>query len=229
MFPLSASMVFGVPLEKKYSALGVDFRSATEGWTTVDVGLEEPLLIEQRSDVLGGVVWDCARVACGLLGKLPEIVEGRFPEGTRVLELGCGTGVVGLACAGRGASVLCTDQSPELATTNARGKLRVQKFLWGETSLQENFHIVVGSDCLYDPKALPSLLKTLLALTTQDTVLYIAYKRRRDDTEAPFFKALETHFEHVAFTHPNNIAPPYDNKGLYLCRIAHKRSIIDER
>jgi len=50
----------------------------------------------------GGVLWDTAPCVAA-------VVLDRAPRGRRVLELGCGLGLVSLACARAGASVLATD------------------------------------------------------------------------------------------------------------------------
>ena len=61
----------------------------------------------------GAVLWDSAT----------DVARALFRHdltGRRVLELGCGCGLVGVVCAVRGARVLCTDVDPHTLTATAR-------------------------------------------------------------------------------------------------------------
>lgn len=240
-FEVSVETVFAEAPSK--GALGVDFVEATKPVTRVDlgpapaVGFRKPvrvLSVEQRMSEggIGGAVWDCGRVAVALLHRLPECKDGRFP-GTRVLELGTGTAVVGIACWLRGAAVTLTDRPDvleALARRNAAAVVAddewpadfdVRPLVWGSdvSSLHPPFDIVVASDCLYDVTALPALLETLLAVTDAASVVYLVYKRRLDERERPFFLELERHFATVAFVDRSD-----DNFcGVHFCRLAHKK------
>ena len=76
--------------------LGVDFMRASR--PSLSVALRRAgvsLTLAQDLDLgLGGVVWDCGVALAELLDAHPELVRGK-----RVLELGSGTGVVGIAAA----------------------------------------------------------------------------------------------------------------------------------
>ena len=196
------------------SKLGISFTEAQKKETRV-----RDLLVEQSMEEIGGVVWDCSRLTCAVL---PEV------RGKRVLELGCGAGVVGMACARAGATVLCTDGSQkmvDLALRNATKNnvdLDVALLRWGD-AVQESFDVVFASDCCYDHAALPALLETLRAVTRPHTVVYLTYKRRHDHYEATFFTDLESHFHTVHFSHPDSLPDPWRASGFYLCRIANPR------
>ena len=87
--------------------------------------------------------------------------------GRRVLELGCGLGLVAVAAALAGASVLAIDQSPEATTVAAANAARngvtvetaVCSFDQPERLLAgAPWDLVVAADVLYEPRNVPVLL-----------------------------------------------------------------------
>lgn len=50
----------------------------------------------------------------------------------------------------------------------------------GLASTDDPVHIVLASDCLYDPSAFPMFKQSLLALCNPRTLVVMAYKRRLD-------------------------------------------------
>ena len=250
-FPLRAADVFGVAAPTSGGALGLDFVEARAPHALVDVGalpalasrpkVKQNLRFAQKMGEggIGAVVWNCGRALCHALPRLPEVnTEGAFNAGTRVLELGCGTGLVGLACWLRGADVDMTDlpEIAPLAFENAAScvgvdgalpaGLHVAPHAWGDLPLRAPlvapYDVVVGSDCLYDAKALPALLATLLAVTDENSVVYLVYKRRVDEREAPFFADLEAHFGDVAFTETDAVPEAWRGTGLHVVRLAKR-------
>ncbi len=103
-------------------------------------------------------------------------------QGKRVLELGAGTGVVGLAAAALGAArVVLTDQeavTPMLEQNIALNQLHVeasavaQPLMWGDAAqLQDALaalggapDVVLAADCVYQRAALPALVQTISSL-----------------------------------------------------------------
>ena len=117
----------------------------------------------------GGKVWSSAAVLTRWLGANAPALG---LEGASVLELGSGTGAVGLAAAAMGATrVVLTDGGSEsllkLAKDNAARNrapggaidpscdIRVARYRWGDGKMPAvvadaaPFHLVVGSDCTY--------------------------------------------------------------------------------
>ena len=123
----------------------------------------------------GGKVWSSSRVLCDYLVDVAAGLEAAPPlelRGARVVELGSGTGAVGLACAALGAEqVVLTDGGSRsllrLAETNAARAakkfaardapwdVRVCGYTWGTAPLPRAlvagapFDVIVGSDCTY--------------------------------------------------------------------------------
>lgn len=114
------SKIFESPLASGYGhKLGIPFMRAAEASITVQVGaraveLRQELDDSKADDAVGipSVVWDC-----GLL--LADYLVSRRPAMTRVLDLGCGTGVGGVACALLGAREVCFSDKVVSAATQA--------------------------------------------------------------------------------------------------------------
>ena len=105
---------------------------------------------------------------------LAHYLAGRLNlEGRRVLELGCGLGLVSVAAALRGARVLCTDYEEAalaFARLNARGNacrgVRFRLVDWCHPALWRRYDCILASDVIYEARAfgpLVSLLQRYLA------------------------------------------------------------------
>jgi predicted nicotinamide N-methyase len=98
---------------------------------------------------------------------LARTVAGRPLAGRRVLELGCGLGLVSVAAALAGAEVLAVDRSPEAvaftaanaARNGARVRTAVCAFDQPEPLLAEApWDLVLAADVLYEQRNVPVLL-----------------------------------------------------------------------
>ena len=100
------------------------------------------------------------RAATGL-----DMYLERLPlDGTRILELGCGTGHAGLAAAMRGANVVLTDGVTDplllvrMSTHELRERCEVTRLRFGIDKLdQPRFPIILGSDVTYLRELWPQL------------------------------------------------------------------------
>eukprot|EP00123_Amoebidium_parasiticum_P022890 comp9737_c0_seq1/m.4708 comp9737_c0_seq1/g.4708 ORF comp9737_c0_seq1/g.4708 comp9737_c0_seq1/m.4708 type:complete len:231 (-) comp9737_c0_seq1:428-1120(-) len=142
----------------------------------------------------GTIVWDGAY----LLARYVETAIPTFEiAGKRVVELGCGTALVGLVAWLRGGHVTLTDTQDtiHLAQQNIRnnadlplqsnitvGTIQAQTLLWGDPndieSAKPPFDFIFGSEVVYHKDAVRDLLKTLRELSHQGTVVYLSYKPR---------------------------------------------------
>ena len=127
----------------------------------------EPTLVDgPEADVFWAKLWPPTTALCELLSKAD------WPAQSRVLELGCGIGLVGMAAAARGCEVTFSDYVPmavEVAVANARenGYHAVRGLVldWNAPT-DEQFDVLLGSDILYDRKnhrPLVGVLRTMLA------------------------------------------------------------------
>jgi predicted nicotinamide N-methyase len=138
---------------------------------------------------LGTCVWEGALALLRTLELSPSLVRGKT-----VLELGCGTGVVALACAVLGARrVVATDHDKEVLAlcqenVEAHGALaarvEVRPYAWGSgaaarSSLAGVFDVVIGADITYDATAMVHLKEDIHSLTEPEAGrLLLAFARR---------------------------------------------------
>jgi predicted nicotinamide N-methyase len=93
--------------------------------------------------------------------------------GRRVMELGCGLGLVGVVAALQGARVLCTDYEAEAlafarynARRNACHQVRFRLVDWRRPALRRRYDVIFASDVIYEARhfgVLVALLQRYLA------------------------------------------------------------------
>ncbi|TDH65158.1 uncharacterized protein CCR75_000638 [Bremia lactucae] len=154
----------------------------------------------------GASVYDAAIALSLYIADHPHLVKGK-----RVIELGCGPGLVGIVAAhfepkhvvitdGDPASVALTrhnirlnDVSEEICTTD--------KYLWGDlkhhlVEEHDSFDIILGADIVACPyaSAFNALLTSLEKMATPKTLVLLAYKKRQH-LEENFFHEFEQVFQ----------------------------------
>lgn len=134
-------------------------------------------------DLTGQTVWPAARMLSSFI-----LSHGEFFQNRAVLELGCGTGLVGLVSSLFASKVLITDGNEEivqlaeenvnlwmdtfdnvdssdefakLKSYNKKIKVKSCVLRWGETAIDPKIHIVVGADVLFWPASIEPLIRTL--------------------------------------------------------------------
>lgn len=186
--------------------------------------IDSTLLIRQLpSQGLSFQIWPAANTLVTLLEKPQQQstnsplspVFGRFIHSPlRILELGSGTGLVGIAAAAiLGAQVTITDLPhvlPNLAfnatvnstaITSKGGAVDVKNLRWGESedveSIGRNFDIVLGSDVVYHDHLYDPLLRTLqlLLLDGDGDITFVMAHLRRWKKESAFFKKARKMFQ----------------------------------
>ena len=124
-------------------------------------------------DSTGCVVWPSAHSMCAHLCAHPELVRGK-----QVVELGAGTGLVGLVCAALGATVLLTDlaQGLPLLERNMRrngGDVKAKELRWGleaAAAATDRCDVVIGCEVIYqhDEETAAALVDTMQHLAAQE-------------------------------------------------------------
>ncbi|KAL3154376.1 hypothetical protein ABBQ32_013853 [Trebouxia sp. C0010 RCD-2024] len=152
------------------------------------------LQIEELQDAEGGpghVIWEAGIVLSRYLVNHPVLVKGK-----RVLELGCGTGIVGITAACMGAMAVLTDtaavvqHAQQNVERNAslikakEGSAQCATLVWemscSSSVLHKPYDVVIGADLIYAAKDIGPLAETLATLQqhSSDVIIYLAHKER---------------------------------------------------
>ncbi|CAK7215993.1 Protein-lysine N-methyltransferase efm6 [Sporothrix curviconia] len=213
------------------------YKAAGETAVAFD-GLLDPApalrLREDLSEGCGGQLWPAGMV----LAK--HMLRYRRPEAAhaRILELGAGGGLVGLAVAlakkadggskpaDGGPSMYITDQKPmfalmehNIALNGLQDDVKALILNWGEPLpdevRQQPPSIVLAADCVYFEPAFPLLLATLEELLVLDEkmVIYFCFKKRRR-ADNQFVKKAQKKFCITEIVDEDR--PVFSREGLYL-------------
>ncbi|XP_036927620.1 protein-lysine methyltransferase METTL21D [Acanthopagrus latus] len=162
---------------------------------------------------VGCVVWDAAIV----LAKYLETKQFHDPSsgvnvwaGRRVVELGAGTGAVGLMAASLGAQVTVTDLEDlqtllrvniqENQALLSSGSVTAKVLQWGEdvSEFMPPPHYILMADCIYYEQSIIPLVESLKLLSGPDTCIICCYEQRTEGVnpkvERQFFKLLQQDF-----------------------------------
>ncbi|XP_053171803.1 EEF1A lysine methyltransferase 3-like [Scomber japonicus] len=146
---------------------------------------------------VAAAVWEAALHLCGYLEE--QSVEFK---GKRIIELGAGTGVVGIVAARLGAVVTLTDLPlalPQLET-NVSANMpssgwpsappTILPLSWGEDHMNfpSDWDVVLCADIIYLPETYPLLLETLAHLCKSGAVVYLSSKMRKEHGTPDFYE-----------------------------------------
>ncbi|XP_044517904.1 protein-lysine methyltransferase METTL21D [Gracilinanus agilis] len=171
-------------------------------------------LQQYGSGSVGCVVWDAAIVLAKYLET--QHFSGGAAPGTQalhqrsVLELGAGTGAVGLMAATLGADVIVTDleELQDLLKLNIKmnehlitGSVQAKVLKWGEE--KKDYlpppDFILMADCIYYEESLEPLLKTLKDFSGPKTCIICCYEQRtmgkNPEIEKKYFELLQLDFD----------------------------------
>jgi predicted nicotinamide N-methyase len=134
-------------------------------------------------------LWESARGIAAALGKM------KLTHFTRVLDLGCGMGLGGVAAAALGARVTLADvESPALLFARLNclsfgNRVRVRRLNWRIDRLDEQFDLILGADILYETQQWQFLNEFWKAhLAPGGSVLLAEPGRQSGDTFGPWIR-----------------------------------------
>eukprot|EP01043_Picozoa_sp_COSAG02_P063188 COSAG02_NODE_8893_length_2406_cov_1.256610_2_plen_297_part_00 len=185
-------------------------------WTTVDTSKQLTLRLSEAAGAAPGFghkIWPSAHTLIAHLAARDDLA------GKRVVELGCGVGLVGVAVAALGARTVLTDRDAHVLSQAAAnidlnqtaldktgGSAVTFRLDWRDdaalqqlTHLHGPFDMIVASDVLYSASMFPSLLQTIDTLSTVapqlTTTTLLAYPDRDNRSHAKggeYFTAMAT-------------------------------------
>jgi len=165
-----------------------------------------PLMIQQDNVVapqdLGNTIWD----GCIVLSKYltnPLVFPSSHWSGKRVVEVGSGTGLVGLACGVLGADVTVTDLPSQLPLLQAnidknhlQERVKADVLSWGEgcSHLRPPVDVVVAAECIYYEELVIPLCHSLRELCDRHTVVYVSYEPHNPEGVSLFLETASKIF-----------------------------------
>lgn len=178
-------------------------------------------------------MWDSALV---LVRFLLEHQESTIGE--KVLELGAGTGAVGILAATlpQPRFVDVTDLSQALALIRANVELNEEKIKstinvfecsWGCNKLTKTYDTILMSDVVYAPEAYAPLVTTLQEVCSSSGNCKVIWSHRhRNPDDHQFFKLLSGHFNTKILKGPG---PKFIGVDLPDLELMFKRGTLDSR
>ncbi|CAG5131101.1 unnamed protein product [Candidula unifasciata] len=183
----------------------------------------ELILHQSAVGDVGCVVWDAAIVLCSYFVKCAGLKQGQLYvdsldfQGKSMLDLGSGTGAVGLVTACLGARAIVTDLPDfvplmQYNITENKGKFTgscsAEPLRWGDREQmsflkQSDFphgaDFIVLADCVYYEESLESLVETILYFSSERTHVYCSFEERdmgnKPELQQKFFQMMRTQFD----------------------------------
>ncbi|XP_041070085.1 EEF1A lysine methyltransferase 3-like [Carcharodon carcharias] len=138
-------------------------------------------------------VWEAGIFLCRYFEK-----ESINFIGKKVIELGSGTGIVGILTTLLGGDVTLTDKPNILKQIEnnvsinvpppCRHRVKTRPLIWGEeqTNFPTGYDFILGSDIVYSSAAYPALIETLRYLGRQGATIYLS-SEIRNKSRSPSF------------------------------------------
>ncbi|XP_061642272.1 EEF1A lysine methyltransferase 3-like isoform X1 [Phyllopteryx taeniolatus] len=172
-------------------------------------------------------VWESAQQLCQYFEEQHVELRGR-----RVIELGAGTGVVGILAACLGADVTLTDLPVTLPQLEANvcanmpssgwpsAPPTVLPLSWGEDHMKfpSDWDLVLGADIVYLPETYPLLVDTLAHLCKNKAVVYLSSKMRKEHEAPSFFE------EHLSMRFCVQLMHRDDNQNIHIYRASLRKA-----
>ncbi|XP_073720940.1 protein N-lysine methyltransferase METTL21D isoform X2 [Misgurnus anguillicaudatus] len=192
-----------------------------------------------KGDV-GCVVWDAAIVLSKYL-ETQQFYNVQSDASTwhakNIIELGAGTGLVGLVAATLGANVIVTDLEDlqPLLQLNIRknqnlirtGSITAKVLKWGENveDLLPQPHYILMADCIYYEQSVEPLVQTLKCLAGPETCIICCYEQRtvgvNPEVEKRFFELLLQDFQSEEIP-PEKQDPEFNSPDIHLLHLRRR-------
>jgi len=181
--------------------------------------------LHQISSAVASIVWDSAPKLCDFLCNTTIFPNGLI--GKNIIELGSGTGIVSIVAALLGATVVATDLSNHLDILSKNisenisdNKVTIMALEWGKAediskikNLGITWDYILCSDLVYLPELYKPLYDTLLEISSINTIILLA-QRRRYEREEMFFNKVKLSFSIIKMFQHDSITI-YEIKKLF--------------
>lgn len=166
---------------------------------------------------------------CGMFAMYADVVQGKA-----VVELGCGTGVVGITAACLGAQVVLTDRSSTVDFTQsninsnsqliqaAGGSADVTTLDWGAPTVSssaqlQHADVVIGADLIYAKKDVAPLVATVkeLLMYNAHSDVFLAHKDRHADITQYFLECMQASGIQLSLIAPAGMLSVY--RRVHMC------------
>ncbi|RCH81843.1 Methyltransferase-like protein 21A, partial [Rhizopus stolonifer] len=204
-----------------------------EGYRVFPTSVDPPVNIaihEMWDTGIPGKIWDSALVMLDFIKKMLDL-HPQYIHQKHTLDLSAGTGLLGLYVASmilsptkstlQQGSITITelDEAVDLIDKNVvinqfldnhkQVKLQTRNLLWGNQEQAKECgkaDLIIASDVLYEAQFFHDLVKTFVDLSTQNTRIYIGYKRRglTEQEEDYFWSLCQEHFDITLLKYEGN-------------------------
>lgn len=196
----------------------------------------QPVLINEKHNTglgTGTVVWDGSVL-------LAKYLEARYSTmaGMKVVEVGCGPGVAGIAAAVLGAEVTLTDLEYALPNLQAtvqlnshlyKSEVKVGELDWFQPTKSTipgllTSNLIIGADVVWVEELIPPLASTLAYLSHGEVPVVLAHQTRSTRGDELLFSELRSHGFKVEVAPKDAHHPLFtaDNINLLLIQPASK-------
>jgi predicted nicotinamide N-methyase len=163
-------------------------------------------------------VWPAA------IPMINAVLQADWPAGTRVLELGCGTGIVGLAALQRGHRVTFTDYEHRAVVLAARNaelndcrNFSTQLLDWRQPE-DTTWPVIIGCDLLYQQSAFEPLLQLLDQMLAPGGVCWLGDGGRTAPQTFWHLARKRGYHVHVLDAHGQPLSQPSSDFQLFVLR-----------
>ncbi|XP_040196796.1 EEF1A lysine methyltransferase 3 [Rana temporaria] len=162
-------------------------------------------------------VWEAALNLCAYFEEQKLNFKGK-----KIIELGAGTGIVGILLSLLGGNVTLTDLPHTLSQIEKNvsanvpdgSSLNVCALSWGldQTKFPQDFDFVIGADIVYLKETYDHLLQTLQHLCCPTTTIFLSSKMRAEHGTVDFFQDILPKYFNVELVRRN----AEDNINIYI-------------
>ena len=212
--------------------------------TLFDTQLSFHQLPNSRHIGHGAVVWDAAVIFAKYIEYSPRDYSIEKVAGKRLIELGSGPGLAGIAMMMRGAKCTLTDL--EIVTTslteeNANDMYNMCKASLYTSSFEltkpevmpldwtkhyqvpsESYDFILLTDCVFSPQLAEPLVSQLLRLSNRKTEIICCHEIRDEEANAAFIQEMQKYFI-IKRVPKNKLHPEYMNDLVEILKCKLKR------